>query len=138
MDAVGSCRAWRVKGPMSVAAPPRLILASSSPYRRVELAKLGISFDVVSPELDERPIQGSGLSPSEMVQALALAKAKAVGARLPDALIIGSDQCASHAGRVLGKPGSPEAAVEQLVTLCGQTHHLWTAVALGSYASGRW
>ena len=127
-----------MKGVAHCAVVPRLILASSSPYRRAELAKLGRTFEVVPPEVDEGPLQASGLSPSELVRALALAKAQAVGERFPEALVIGSDQCAAHAGRVLGKPGSPEAAVEQLVALSGQTHRLFTAVALGDAASGEW
>lgn len=107
---------------------PNLILASTSPYRRELLGRLGIPFQVANPQLDESPL------PDEAPHALALrlseAKARAVAADYPDALIIGSDQVATVNGKIYGKPGTHERAVAQLQELSGKTVNFFTGLCL--------
>lgn len=110
-----------------------LVLASTSPYRRALLEGLGVPFEVVDPAVDEEAVRN--LAPEDMVRALAVAKAEAVGR--PGALVIGSDQCVDLDGTILGKPGSIEAAIAQLTLLSGRTHRLITAVAVHDPALGR-
>lgn len=114
---------------MSV-AERRVVLASTSRYRSALLAKLGISFDALAPGVDEDLVKGEEPDPRSLVRTLAVAKAKAVTASAPDAVIIGSDQCAELDGEILGKPGTFERAVAQLERMSGRTHVLWTAVAV--------
>lgn len=113
----------------------RLILASSSPFRRELLSRLMIPFEVVAPEVDETARQGE--TPQALVERLAIAKAQAVAAKYPEALIIGSDQVAVHAGEIVGKPHTHERAVEQLRTASGKTVTLYTGLALVNSATGR-
>lgn len=113
----------------------RLVLASTSPYRREQLATLGIPFEVAAPDYEEE--KDLDLAPEELVVRFARAKAESLGRRYPDALIIGSDQAPVFHGRILGKPGSEEAARAQLARLAGRTHRLLTAVALFSPAQSR-
>ena len=89
-----------------------IVLASSSPYRRELLARLGLRFDTVSPGVDERPMDGE--PPRAMVARLARLKARAVASLRPRALVVGSDQVAVLDNRIMGKPGSHEANVRQL------------------------
>ncbi|MGH8149789.1 MAG: Maf family protein [Steroidobacteraceae bacterium] len=105
--------------------PARLILASTSPYRRALLGRLGVEFSVDNPEVDERHAPGE--SPSDRASRLAAAKAQAVAARHRDAVVIGSDQVASAAGAILDKPGAAPAAREQLTRLSGTTALFHTA-----------
>jgi septum formation protein len=107
---------------------PTLVLASTSPYRRELLTRLGLPFEVASPQADETPLPGE--SPSATALRLAEAKARAVAADYPDALIIGSDQIAELDGRVFGKPGSHERAVAQLKELSGRTVNFFTGLCL--------
>lgn len=116
---------------------PPLVLASTSPWRRDLLARLGLPFEAIDPRLDEAPWKDRGLGPEELVVALAIAKAEAGGALRPGSLVIGSDQVACIDGRILGKPGSVERAVEQLQALAGRTHRLVTGVALLDGRSGQ-
>ena len=88
----------------------QLVLASTSPFRRDLLKKLGLPFETASPEVDETPFANE--EPETLVTRLALAKAKAVTEEFPQALIIGSDQVAVCKGEILSKPGSPEKAVD--------------------------
>jgi len=111
-----------------------LVLGSSSPYRRELLARLRQPFEVVLPEVDETPLAHE--SPRELASRLALAKANAVAQRLPDRLIIGSDQVAELDGRPLGKPGSHDRAVEQLHRMRGRQVLFHTAVAVVCAESG--
>lgn len=111
-----------------------VVLGSTSPYRRELLSRLGIAFDVASPEVDEAPLPGE--SPEALARRLALAKARAVAARHPEAVVIGSDQVADLAGEGLGKPGTHERAVQQLRRMSGQTVVFQTAVAVVCQASG--
>lgn len=113
----------------------RLILASSSPFRRELLARLMIPFEVVAPEVDETARPGE--LPQALVERLAIAKAQAVAAKHPQALIIGSDQVAVHAGEIVGKPITHERAVAQLKTASGKTVTLYTGLALINSATGR-
>ena len=113
---------------------PPLILASTSRYRRELLQRLRLSFDVVAPEVDESPRTGE--MPAALAQRLALAKARDVAARRPDAVVIGSDQVADLAGEPIGKPGNHERAVAQLRTMRGRTVVFQTAVAVARPAIG--
>lgn len=107
---------------------PRLVLASTSRYRRELLARLGFAFDAVAPGVDETPREGE--PPSALVERLAREKAAAVARGVPDACVIGSDQLAEFDGRVLGKPGTPERAVEQLASMSGRSVAFLTAVCV--------
>ncbi len=97
----------------------RLILASSSPYRRQLLQRLGLPFDVQAPDVDETPAPGE--DPVALALRLARAKALKVAARHPGAIVIGSDQVAVFEGRPVGKPGSHAAAREQLRRFSGRS-----------------
>lgn len=116
------------------AKPPALILGSSSPYRRELLARLGLAFAVDSPTVDETPRPGE--APPALASRLALAKAHAVAARHPDALVIGADQVADLAGQPLGKPGTHERARAQLRAMSGRTVIFQTALSVVCLASG--
>jgi septum formation protein len=108
--------------------PPKLILASSSPYRRELLARLKIPFEVILPQVDETPRAGE--SPQALVERLSIDKARSVAATARHALVIGSDQVAVYDGRIVGKPHSHECAVEQLRLAAGRTVTLYTGLAL--------
>jgi len=112
----------------------RLILASSSPYRRALLARLKIPFESISPEVDEsaRPQE----TPAVLVERLSIEKARKIAADHPDALVIGSDQVAVYNGNVVGKPHSHERAVAQLREASGRTVTLYTGLALINAATG--
>ena len=112
----------------------KLVLASTSPYRRELLARLGVPFEVAAPEVDETPLPGE--SPDDTAQRLSVLKARAVAARFPDALIIGSDQVALLEGVQLGKPGSHENAVVQLRAMRGKTLEFHTALTLLNAKTG--
>jgi len=111
-----------------------LILASTSRYRRELLQRFRLPFDVVSPEVDETPLPGE--TPQALAQRLALAKAHAVAARFPEAVVIGSDQVADLDGEPLGKPGDHVRAIVQLQRMRGRTLIFQTAVAVVCSASG--
>jgi len=113
----------------------RLVLASTSPYRKDLLARLGLAFEVAAPNTDERPL--SGESPPDTSLRLAAQKAQAVRGSHRDALIIGSDQVATSAGRVLDKPGNHANAARQLKALSGKSADFHTAVALLDAANGK-
>ena len=111
-----------------------LILGSTSRYRRELLERLRVPFDVISPDVDETPLADE--APHALATRLALAKAKAVAALHPDAVVIGSDQVADLNGDPLGKPGTHERAVVQLQRMRGQTVIFQTAVSVVCQASG--
>jgi septum formation protein len=111
-----------------MSAAPRLILASTSRYRRELLERLRLPFEVESPAVDETPHDGE--VPALLVQRLALAKAEAVAARHPQAIVIGSDQVADLDGEPIGKPLVHERAVAQLRRLSGRQVVFQTAVAV--------
>jgi len=112
----------------------RLVLASTSRYRRELLARLRLPFDVEAPEVDERPLAGE--APGAMASRLALAKAAAVAARRADAVVIGSDQVAELDGQGVGKPGDHERATAQLRAMRGRVVVFQTAVAVVCAATG--
>jgi len=111
-----------------------IVLASSSPYRRQLLEKLGLSFDTEAPEIDESPNLNE--PPSQLVQRLAKAKAEALRTRYNNHLIIGSDQVAELDGQIIGKPNNHEAAVTQLNNCSGRVVQFHTGVCLLNSARG--
>ena len=114
--------------------PRPLVLGSTSRYRRELLQRLGLPFDVASPEVDETPLGGE--SPAELAKRLAQAKARAVALRHPEAVVIGSDQVADLNGEPLGKPGTHERAAAQLRRMSGQTVVFQTALAVRCEVTG--
>ena len=100
-----------VPPPSRQPAARELVLASSSPWRRRQLEQLQLPFRVVVPDVDETPAAGERAA--ALVRRLALAKARKVAAACPAALVIGADQAATVAGRIIGKPGSRERATAQ-------------------------
>lgn len=108
----------------------RVVLASTSPYRRALLERTGLVFAQAAPDVDEDAFKARGLAPRALAEALADAKAAAVAADAPDAIVIGSDQVCTIDGQVLSKPGTAARALEQLERLAGRTHELVTAVAV--------
>lgn len=107
---------------------PRLILGSSSKYRKELLSRLRIPFDVIVPNIDETPHPGE--APEATALRLAQEKAMAIAAREPDALVIGCDQVAVLDGQQIGKPGSHESALKQLQTMRGRHVVFHTALCL--------
>ena len=114
-------------------APP-LILASTSRYRRELLQRFGWPFEVMAPQVDETAQAQE--TPAALAQRLALAKAQAVAAQRPDAVVIGSDQVADLDGLALGKPGTHARAVTQLRMQSGKRVIFHTALAVVQVASG--
>lgn len=108
--------------------PPRLILGSTSRYRRELLTRLRLPFEVEAPGVDETPQPRE--APAALARRLALEKARAVAARHPHAVVIGSDQVADLAGEPLGKPGDHARAVVQLQRMSGQRVVFQTALAV--------
>jgi septum formation protein len=111
-----------------------LILGSTSTYRRELLSRLHVPFEVAAPDVDETSLPGE--APRALAERLAVAKAKAVAAKFPNAVIIGSDQVADLSGQSLGKPGTHDKAVTQLRQMRGQTVVFQTAVAVVCLAIG--
>ena len=112
----------------------RLVLGSTSRYRRELLERLQIPFDVVAPDVDETQLPGE--APRALAERLALAKAHAVARAFPGAVVIGSDQVADLNGQALGKPGNHGRAVLQLRQMRGQTVVFQTAVAVVCLETG--
>jgi septum formation protein len=110
------------------AAPLRLVLASSSPRRIEMLTRWQIPFEAVAPGIDERP--PSPLRALRFVAWAAAAKAEAVAARMPGAVVVGADTVVVLRGRVFGKPRDREQAAEFLRALSGRTHQVYTAVQI--------
>lgn len=113
----------------------KLILASSSPYRRELLSRLQIPFTVISPEIDESPNENE--LPQALVERLAIEKAKTIASGNHNALVIGSDQVAVHDGNIIGKPKDYEHACQQLRQASGKTITLYTGLALVDADSGK-
>jgi septum formation protein len=114
---------------------PTLYLASTSRYRAALLARLGLAFAVEAPGVDESPQTGE--EPAVRALRLARAKAAAVAARHPDAWVLGSDQVADCAGRILDKPGDAAGCIAQLRASSGREVHFHTAVVLNRARDGR-
>ncbi len=111
-----------------------LVLGSTSRYRRELLERLRVPFEVAAPDVDETPLPGE--APLALAQRLALAKAQAVAAKFPNAVVIGSDQVADLQGEPLGKPGNHSRATEQLRRMRGQVVVFQTALAVVCQATG--
>jgi septum formation protein len=107
-----------------------LVLASTSPYRRALLARLGLPFRCLVPLIHEDALKLGNWGPRELAEHLALAKARSLSEAEPNATIIGSDQLVSFEGRIFGKPGSAQRAVDQLSAMAGSSHQLITSVAV--------
>lgn len=112
----------------------KIILASSSPYRKLLLEQLGFPFDIFAPNVDENPRPGE--QPPVLVARLAREKGRVVADQFPHALVIGSDQLAECDGVVVGKPGTPENAILQLGRFSGRMVEFYTAVAVICASSG--
>ncbi|OCA59814.1 septum formation protein Maf [Aeromonas piscicola] len=115
--------------------PTQLILASTSRYRKALLEKLALPFECAAPEVDESPLPDE--SAEALVARLALAKASAIADQFDQGLIIGSDQVCVCDGRILGKPGTVEKAVAQLMTAQGRSVTFYTGLCVLDAASGR-
>jgi septum formation protein len=112
-----------------------IVLASTSPFRRELLARLQLRFELAAPNVDESPLAGE--TPAATAERLSVAKARAVAARYPEGLIIGSDQVA-HMGDVrFGKPVTRENAMVQLRSMSGKTVIFHTGLCLLNARSGR-
>ncbi len=120
---------------MSAVPRPRLVLASTSRYRRALLERLCVPFECVAPHVDETALQDE--SPQALAARLARLKAEAVAAAHPGAVVIGSDQVAVRGPEVLGKPGSVERCVQQLLQSSGREVEFLTAVFVLDAAAGR-
>jgi septum formation protein len=109
-----------------------LVLASGSAARRALLAAAGLPFEAVPADVDERAVEASlpGAAPDELALALASAKAAAVSAQRPQALVVGADQVLSCDGRVFHKSATREEAARTLAALAGRTHRLTSAFAV--------
>ncbi len=114
--------------------PSPLILGSTSPYRRELLGRLRIPFTVEAPNVDETPQALE--TPQQLACRLAMSKARAVAAKFPNCIVIGSDQVADLDGVALGKPGDHTRAIAQLQTMRGKTVIFQTAVAVVCEKSG--
>ncbi|MCU6671079.1 Maf-like protein [Enterobacteriaceae bacterium H4N4] len=113
---------------------PNLLLASTSPYRRVLLEKLGLPFECAAPNVDESPRPGE--SPRHLVVRLAQEKAQSLAGRYPDHLIIGSDQVCVLDGEITGKPHTEENARQQLLKARGSIVTFYTGLALYIASTG--
>lgn len=113
----------------------RLVLASASRYRKELLGRLGLRFEVISPDVDETP--GAGEAPADTALRLSVLKAKALQQSHGDAVIIGSDQVAESGGRIYGKSGTYDNAVRQLRELSGKAVDFHTAVTVLDAANGK-
>jgi septum formation protein len=117
-----------------LSSQPPLILASTSPYRRELLERLGVPFTVEASEVDEAHLPGE--PPTERALRLAAAKAEVVAVRNPSAVVIGSDQVAAAGGIILDKPGTAERACQQLRHLAGSQARFHTACAVRWHNTG--
>lgn len=115
--------------------PTQLVLASTSRYRKTLLEKLGLPFECAAPEVDESPLPGE--SAETLVARLAYAKANAIANQRDQGLIIGSDQVCVCDGQILGKPGTVEKAVAQLMAVRGRSITFYTGLCVLDAASGK-
>jgi septum formation protein len=115
--------------------PRRLILGSTSRYRRELLERLGLAFEIASPRFDETPLPAEAAAATAL--RLSVGKAQSLAGAFPDALIIGADQVASTDGLRLGKPGDHDNAVHQLRLLSGRSAQFDTALSLLDARDGK-
>ncbi len=120
---------------MMTQLPPRLVLASTSRYRRELLQRLNIAFETVAPAVEESPVAGE--TPPKLAVRLACTKAQAVQTANPDALIIGCDQVAIVGDTLLNKPGDHASAVHQLRLIRGKAVAFFTALCLVNARTSR-
>ncbi|MFO6423485.1 Maf family protein [Motilimonas sp. KMU-193] len=106
----------------------KIVLASTSPYRKALLEKLNLTFTTAKPETDETALADE--SAIELVERLAIAKAQAIASKTPEALVIGSDQVCFNGTQILGKPGTHDNAVAQLKAASGKKVTFYTGLAL--------
>jgi septum formation protein len=120
----------------------QIILASGSAIRATLLRNAGVQFEVIVPRVDEESLKMSliseGASPRDIADALAEMKALRVGAKHPEALVIGCDQVLAHDREILSKPETPKEAVTQLKALRGQTHQLLSAAVIYMDGKPQW
>jgi septum formation protein len=120
----------------------KIILASSSPFRKTLLVNAGLEVEAVPPSVDERaleaPLQGSGVSPEDVAAILAEAKAADVSGRRPEALVLGCDQTLSLGDEIFHKPADMEGARRHLLALSGKTHQLSSAAVLARKGEVLW
>lgn len=109
-----------------------LILASTSPYRKMLLDSRGLSFEAVAPLCDEDALKDPDLDAQALTRKLAQAKAESLKEKYPEAYIIGSDQVLEHNGLIFGKPKTKERALDQLMLLQGKSHRLVTSLCVHS------
>ncbi|MDD2321152.1 MAG: Maf family protein [Geobacteraceae bacterium] len=112
----------------------KIVLASTSPYRRELLERLGIPFAAAAPRFDEQIEQHD--EPADLVQRLALGKALSLADDFPGAVIIGSDQVFVADGEIVGKPGTAEKAFQQLRRMSGASHTFYTGLAVADTVTG--
>jgi len=128
--------------PAEFSMTDKLILASTSPFRKKMLADAGLVFDAVKPDIDERaaeaPLRESGATPGDVALVLAEAKAVEVSERFPGALVLGCDQTLSLGDELLHKPDDMEAARHRLLHLSGKTHELNSAAVLAKNGEAIW
>lgn len=110
----------------------KVILASTSSYRKQQLERLNISFSTMTPNVDEEPLKSEKLDHVQLSRKLSLLKARAIGDSNSDTTVIGGDQVASFNGEILSKPKTKEKAFEQLKLLSGNQHQLITSLAIMS------
>lgn len=120
---------------MSIQSQPQLILASSSMIRKRVLAKIGIEFTAISPNINESPLPEE--APEALVRRLSEEKARKIALQYSNHLIIGSDQVAVVNNEIVGKPSNRARAIKQLEVASGRTVSLYTGVALLNSGTGR-
>ena len=120
----------------------KIILASTSPFRRRLLERAGVPFEAVASMIDERAVEstlaGSGLGPEDVAQVLAEAKAVEVSERYPDALVVGADQTLSLGGEIFHKPADMAGARAHLLALSGRVHALNSAIVIAAGGTAKW
>lgn len=109
-----------------------LILASTSPYRKMLLDNRGITYSAMAPTCDEEALKDPKLDGVALTRKLAQAKAESLALQFPNSYIVGSDQVLEFEGKIFGKPKTKEKALHQLMTLQGKTHQLVTSLFLWS------
>lgn len=115
--------------------PKKLVLASTSPFRKQLLEKLSLDFSTANPQANEDALPNE--TAVQLVERLAIAKAKAVASAYSDALIIGSDQVCLNNGEILGKPGNFDTAFKQLKAASGKHVTFYTGLALLNSKTGK-
>lgn len=119
-----------IAAPFTMPQVSEVILASSSKYRHELLSRLVTGFRAFSPDVAEAEFHSLCQTSEQLASRLAYEKAIEISRRFPNAVVIGSDQLVDIDGQVLGKPGTTDAAISQLLTMSGRSHRLLTAVCV--------